>query len=169
MLHVGLGRLLVVAAIVSTIAGAAFAAEDLKAVFQTRYDALRSAIASRDESVIRAVLARDFVSIEVTGEIQTADQMIAGLMRLPPAAGRRVSTVVTSVAADGDRATVGQHYEMNTRRAGADGLQNDQRVADSTDIWTRASGVWLCLSTRTDELWVYSDGALEAHRVRPTA
>lgn len=149
-------------------APAVWSAADLKTVLQGRYAEMKKAMAAHDGKAIAALLAPDFVSIDVRGQSKTGDQMIAEVNALKPDPNKTSETTLTSVMQANDTATVEQRYDMKTLRAGTDGVQHPvEIVALSTDTWVNAGGAWLMRRTVTNEVSLYRDGQLAAHQQKP--
>ena len=56
---------------------------------------------------------------------------------------------------------------MKTVRPGPDGILHPvELVSLSTDIWVKPGPVWLIQKTVTDDMTLYRDGKLAAHRAR---
>jgi hypothetical protein len=140
---------------------------DLKATLEARYAAMKAAMAAHDDAAVSALLAPGFASVDVTGSVETADQMIAEVDTLQPDPNKTSTTMLTSVKQAGDTATVEQRYEMRTVRMGPDGASHKvDLVTLSTDTWVSQKGVWLLSKTVTDELTYSVDGNVTAHRAR---
>jgi hypothetical protein len=137
----------------------------LKAQLQSRYAAMKSAMAAHNKSAIAAILAPDFVSIDINGQSEGADQMIEEVSALKPDPNKTSTTTLESIAPSGNSVTVKQRYDMNTVKAGDDGAQHKvQLITRSTDQWIRVGGVWLLERTVTNEMSYYKDGRLITHR-----
>jgi hypothetical protein len=157
---------LIVACSVSPTCGV-FAQTNLKATLEARYAAMKAAMTTHDGSALSKLLAPDFASVDVSGNAQSADQMIAEVGALKPDPNKTSTTTLTTVSQVGDTATVEQRYEMHTIKAGPDGVSHKiDLVALSTDTWIHPKGVWLLSKTMTDELTYSVDGKIVARKSR---
>jgi predicted lipoprotein len=144
-------------------------AEDagLRTTLQSRYTAMKVAIATRDDKAVQALLAPDFLSIDASGQNENAGQMIQEVDSLPKDPTRTSTTTLLSVKLDGMVATVKQRYDMKKIKIATDGSKsNVELVTLSTDKWMNSNGTWLLQETVTDELNYYIDGQLSVHKVR---
>jgi len=135
----------------------------LKSELEGRYAALESAMAARDASAMRALLAPDFVSVDVDGSTQNADEMISQIDALPHA-GRPGGTRLLSVTANGDTVTVEQEFKSTTIGPGV-AQRAHTLIILSTDTWVKVNGSWVCQRTVTDEIDRYVNGTLISHVV----
>jgi len=94
--------------------------DTLQAALQSRYAAMKSAMAAHDGAAIAAILAPDFVSVDVSGKSESASQMITEVNGLKPDANKSSETTLISVTTETDVVTVKQRYDMKTVRATAD-------------------------------------------------
>lgn len=142
--------------------------DSLRVALQSRYADLKAAMAAHDGAAIAAILAPDFVSVDVSGKSEFASQMIAEVNGLKPDSNKSSETTLISVTPGTGVVTVKQRYDMKTVRAGADGTQhNVELIALSTNSWVKPAGVWLIERTVTNELSYIRDGLLVAHKVQP--
>jgi hypothetical protein len=147
-------------------AGMAQAEPDLKATLDARYAAMKAAMAAHDHAALSALLAPGFTSVDVTGAVETANNLIADVDALKPDPNRTSTTTLTAVKQDGDTAMVDQRYEMHTVRAGPNGAAHRvELVTLSRDMWLNQDGVWRLGRTVTKELTSSLDGKVVAHRV----
>jgi ketosteroid isomerase-like protein len=140
---------------------------DLRTVLEGRYAALKSAMAARDAKQIAALLSDDFVSLDVSGNKKTGDDMIRSVMALPLDPDKVSRTEILSVEADGSKAVVKQRYTMRTVKLAADGAKHAAELTTlSTDVWILKNGVWLLQQTATGQMDYMIDGQTIAHKVR---
>jgi hypothetical protein len=126
---------------------------------------LQSAMAAHDGPAIAAILAPEFVSVDVNGQSEIASQMIAEVNGLTPDPNKSSETTLTSVTPAANAVTVEQRYDMKTVRTAADGTQhNIELITLSTDTWIKPAGVWLIERTVTNEMSIFRDGQLVGHQ-----
>jgi ketosteroid isomerase-like protein len=148
--------------------GAGFADEPAKAVLQGRYAAMKMAMAAHDAAAIERMLAPGFVSIDVTGQPESGTQMIAEVIALKSDPNKSSETTLLSVVRTVSGVTVEQRYDMKTVKSDADGTPHDiELVALSTDTWVKSADIWLIERSVTNELSLFRDGQLVAHKQRP--
>ena len=141
----------------------------LRAALQARYAAMRASMGARDDKAVSALLASDFVSIDVSGQIENAAQMIKEIDALPKDPLKVSTTTILSVNPNGGVAIVEQRYDMKTVKTAADGSKrNVELITLSTDTWSNVGGSWLLQKTQTDQLDYYINGQQVAHKVKPT-
>jgi len=144
----------------------AWSQPDLKATLDARYAAMKAAMAAHDHAALSALLAPGFTSIDVSGNVETANNMIADVDALKPDPNKTSVTTLLSVKASGDKAMVDQRYEMHTVKAGANGAsQRIELVTLSADMWVNQDGGWRLGRTVTKELSYSVDGKVVAHKV----
>jgi len=139
-------------------------------VFEERYAAMKSAVASRDAKAIASLLTPDFTSESTSGKTESAAATVQELMKVPKDPDRISETKVLSVKVSGDTATVEQRFHMTTTKFGPDGTTPhpvDLRTA-STDTWVKVGKVWLWRKTVTNQLDYKVDGRVVFHQVHPT-
>jgi hypothetical protein len=128
---------------------------------------MKSAMAKRDAKEIAALLAPNFVSIDVAGKETTGDQMIESLKALPVNPNRVSTTTLLSIEPSGNKAVVKQRYNMRTVRAATDGAKQEVELTTlSTDVWILTRGAWVLQQTVTDQMDALVDGKPMVHRVR---
>jgi hypothetical protein len=80
------------------ICSAAWSADaTLKTALESRYAAMKKAMAAHDGPAIAAILAPDFMSVDVTGQSETAAQMIAEVNGLKPDPNKSSATTLISI------------------------------------------------------------------------
>ncbi len=70
---------------------------NFRAVLQSRYAAMKAAMAARDANAIASVLAPNFVSIDTSGNRENAAKMIAEVKALPQDPHKTGVTTLVSV------------------------------------------------------------------------
>jgi ketosteroid isomerase-like protein len=135
--------------------------------FQTLYANLKSAMANYDSNAISALLAPEFVSVDVDGNTTDADQMIEEISASPKDPNKKSETTVLSVKIESDIAHVEQKYHMTTTKLGSDGT-NQQRelTAVSMDDWKHIEQGWYLLRTETTAMDYLIDGKLVVHKTK---
>ena len=131
----------------------------LKATLTQRYIEMKVAMRARNEAAIKALLTPDFVSVEIDGTRQNADQIIAELKVHPFDPNRESRTDIASVYQDGNIAYVEQEFHGNT--IGVDKLGQVHKTeshATSHDEWVNNDGLWKSRLTQTLSLDFYVDG-----------
>jgi ketosteroid isomerase-like protein len=142
--------------------------DSLRPVFEGRYAAMKSAMAARDAKAISEILAPDFISEDASGQKESADTMIQGLLASPKDPLKVSDTKILSIKVKADSATVDQRYDMKTTKVGPDGNKRDvELVAVSTDTWQKSKDTWLLQTTVTNQMDYSVDGKLVAHKVHP--
>ena len=140
----------------------------VRATFQSRYAAMKTAMGGRDSKAIAALLAPGFVSIDSSGQSETASQMIQEVDGLPKDPLKVSTTTLLSIKVVGSSAVVDQRYDMKTVKTAADGSKvNTQLITFSADTWVNINGVWLLQKTVTNQLDYYRNGQLVVHKVNP--
>jgi hypothetical protein len=142
----------------------------LQATLQRRYAAMKVAMSAHDDEAMQALLAPDFVSIDVTGQSERAAQMIREVDSLPidPDKDYVSTTTILSLKPVGKTAIVTQRYDIKTHKLGADGInRTTELITVSTDTWVNVNGAWILQQTETDRLDFYINGQQVTHRVRP--
>ena len=143
-------------------------APTLKAELSARYADMKSAMASKDESAIRSLLARGFVSVDIGGKSEGAVAMIKEIMALPADPSRQSHTTIVSVRRAGDTAVVEQRYEMTKTAKTADGSDKSVELTTlSRDNWVNDKGVWRIARSVTERLDYSIDGVTAVHKVNP--
>lgn len=144
------------------------AQENLKAVLQARYSAMKAAMSAHDGPAIGALLAPDFKSVEISGASKTKTQMIAEVNGLKSDPDKISETTLVSVSPVANQVTVDQRYEMKTVRTGKDGVAHPVKLAvTSTDTWIKSGSVWLLEETVTKEMSFFMGDRLIFHKVKP--
>jgi hypothetical protein len=161
------------------LAAPAIAQDDAKALFQTRYDALRTAMQTRDEAALAAIYAPDFAMTDIRGETRPRGDMRGpgGRMGGPggrprpdgapprgsrpdgPRPERSITQIVLSASIAGPVATVEQQLVMSGKREGDDGAMHTMGMTTkTTDMWVQMDGVWRLKSSRQTAMTVERDG-----------
>ena len=162
-------RAVLLTCFVASLGAGACQAEDnkLRSILEGRYAAMKSAMANRDAKEVAALLAPDFVSVDVSGSEKGAGQMIESLKAAPADPDKVSNTTLLSVVSSAGKAVVKQRYEMKTVKAAADGAKHQIELTTlSTDVWVSANGTWLIQRTATDQMDYLVDGKPMVHKVR---
>jgi Domain of unknown function (DUF4440) len=147
--------------------GSQGADDKLRTIFEGRYAAMKSAMATRNAKEIATLLSPDFVSIDVSGNEKTGDQLIESLKALPVDPNRVSNTTLLSIESSGNKAVVKQRYNMKMVKAAADGAKQEIELTTlSTDVWLLTRGTWVLQQTVTDQMDALVDGKPMVHRVR---
>ncbi|MEP7131314.1 MAG: nuclear transport factor 2 family protein [Sphingomicrobium sp.] len=137
----------------------------LRDALDSRYAALQTAMSSKDEGAIRAVLADGFVSVGVRGNSEGAADVIKEVLALPANPTRHSKTTIVSVKGDDRSATVEQNSAMTQQTAGDDGVAHSVRVSTlSRDRWVNDHGTWRIARTATEKFDYAMDGVTVDHR-----
>jgi len=159
--------LLLCFSVILGIAAAQAADNKLRTVLEGRYAAMKSAMANRDAKEVAALLAPNFVSIDVSGNEKTGDQMIESVKALPVNLNRVSNTTLVSIESSGNKAVVKQRYDMKTVRVATDGAKQEVELTTlSTDVWILTHGTWFLQQTVTDQMDALVDGKSMVHKVR---
>lgn len=146
---------------------AARADDGVSAVLEGRYAAMKNCMAAHDARAIAALLAPDFISVDVNGQTEDGARMIQEVIALPTDPNKTSRTTLQSVQVSGDTAVVVQRYDMKTTKISPDGAsRNTELVTVSTDTWVKADQTWLIRRTVTEQLDYYVNGQPAAHKVR---
>jgi hypothetical protein len=149
----------------ASIAVPSVACADTTADLQSRYDAMKAAMAARDSSAIRALLTSDFTATDIIGETENAAQMIAGVQLLKPDPDKKTQTTLLSVTVNGDTAEVEQTYDITAQKTGANGqVYAVELKTQSHDTWKKIGASWLLSSTRTEHLDYSVNGKIIMHK-----
>ena len=148
--------------------GGSQAADDkLRTILEGRYAAMKSAMATRNAKEIATLLSPDFVSIDVSGNEKTADQMIESVKMLPVDPNRVSNTTLLSIESSENKAIVKQRYNMKTVKVAADGAKQEVELTTlSTDAWILTRGTWFMQRTATDQMDYFIDGKAMVHKAR---
>jgi ketosteroid isomerase-like protein len=154
---------------IAILGAGACQAEDnkLRSILEGRYAAMKSAMANRDAKQVAALLAPDFVSVDVSGSEKGAAQMVESLKAAPADPDKVSNTTLLSVESGGGKAVVKQRYDTKTVKAAPDGAKHQIELTTlSTDQWVSVSGTWLIQRTATDQMDYLVDGKPLIHKVR---
>lgn len=142
-------------------------AESIKSTLQGRYAEMKTAMAAHDDKALAALLAPDFVSVDVSGRAEGAAQMIQEVDALKPDPLKVSNTTLLSVETHDAVALVEQRYDMKTVKTAADGTKrNVELITLSNDTWSDASGTWLLQKSETEQLDFFVNGQRVAHQTR---
>jgi hypothetical protein len=138
--------------------------DKLRTALKARYADIKVAISNHDDAALETIFTPDFESIDVTGHVETAAQMIAEVNSLKPDPHKISITTIVSVMPEPNDVVVQQRYDMTTIKVAADGGSNKvELIALSTDTWIKPGKTWLCDKTVTDEISVLVNGQLAEH------
>jgi ketosteroid isomerase-like protein len=153
-------------AIFFTCAAAPCFADDSTRTFERIYAAFRQAMDKKDSKSIAEMLAPGFVSEDVSGKTQSADQLLSSLNATTKDPSTLSQTTVISADTKGDLTTVLQRYQATSNRLSADGQTKlTEIVAQSSDTWRRIDGAWRLQKTVTEQLDYRVSGKLVAHKI----
>lgn len=94
-------------------------------MLQSRYDLMKVAMAAHDEVAVAMLLAPNFVSEDVSANLQTASQMIKDVNNLKADPNKSSKTTLVSVeSVTRKRVMVVQRYDIKTVRADPDGSRH---------------------------------------------
>src|SRR5437870_1802713 len=79
-----------------TVSTAWSADDSLREALQSRYTAMKAAMAAHDGAAMAAILAPNFVSVDLSGHSETAFQMIAEVNGLKPDPNKSSTTTLVS-------------------------------------------------------------------------
>lgn len=137
----------------------ALAQEDPKALFQSRYDTFRSAMAAQDQAAVSAIMAPGYTMTDIQGEVRDASAVAAMMQRMPGAMGRDAKTTVLEAAVTGDTAAVKQQLSAKATRPGPDGNEMTMEFeVTSNDTWVKNGDAWQLKATVQKEVIVKRDG-----------
>lgn len=140
------------------IAGSAAAQEDPKAVFQGRYDAFRTAMATQDQAALGAIMAPGYTMTDIQGEVRDSSAVAAMMQRMPGAMSDAKTTVLEA-AVTGDTAAVKQQLSAKASRPGPDGKEMTMEFeVTSNDTWIKNGDAWQLKATVQKEIVVKRDG-----------
>lgn len=163
-------RFLLSLVLMFTAANAAFADDDaLKKTLEGRYEAMKIAMEAQDEKAILAVLAPDFISVDVALHTLDAVQLVKRVNALSKDPLRVTKTTILSVKSTNNEAVVEQRYLMHTTKTGEAGTVNSQvdLTTESTDTWKNTDGVWLLQKTVTKMMDLKINDKTVVHKVLP--
>lgn len=132
---------------------------DTKSEIEARYEQLRDAMDSREGARIKPLLAPDFVRTDLGNNVMSADELIAGLAKIPVDPDRKSETTLQSVTVDGNTAEVVQEQVASDTREGRDGKVHVFGTKSlSHDTWVQGDGGWLLKATQAQSTAITRDG-----------
>jgi|CXWL01.1.fsa_nt_gi ketosteroid isomerase-like protein len=142
-------------------------AEKPMSTFEKLYAEMKEAMNRRDTKAVAGLLAPEFVSEDVSGKIETAQQMLSELSALPPQDPNKQSqTTLLSVKVVGNVASVTQRYHMTTTKiALGGGTKLVELNAVSVDTWKQIQGSWLQARTVTQQMDYLVNGRSVVHKI----
>ena len=136
-----------------------------KHAFEKLYAELKAAMGQRDDKAILALLAPGFESEDVSGKVESAEQMLADLSNVPKDANRKSQTTLLTVNATAKVATVTQRYHMTKIKTVPGGKSTSSELtAVSTDTWQRIGGAWRMSHTVTRQMDYAVNGQTLVHK-----
>lgn len=149
------------------ISGACAQEDVTRSALESRYAAMKSAMAAKNGEAISAILAEDFVSVDISGKTGNASQVIQEVLALPFDPNKASKTTLTSIKTDADKAMVEQRYDMKTKKNDQNGNSHDvELITSSSDTWVSKKGVWLLQRTETKQMDYTIDGKTVVHKAR---
>jgi hypothetical protein len=125
----------------------------LRSTLESRYAAMKVAMAAKDEQAISSVLAPDFVSVDISGQTENVSQMIKDVVALPADPNKTSMTTLLAIKTEANKASVDQRYEMKTKKNGPDGAAHEiELITLSSDTWVNLKGAWLIQRTETRQM-----------------
>jgi hypothetical protein len=82
--------------------------DSLRSALESRYAAMKAAMAAHDSAAIAAIFAPDFASVDVSGQSKGASQVIADVTALKPDPNRSSETTLISIVPAAEAVTVEQ-------------------------------------------------------------
>jgi hypothetical protein len=141
------------------MASSAMAQEDPKAVFQGRYDTLRSAMAAQDQAAVGTILAPGYSMTDIQGEVRDAAGVATMMQRMPPGMGRDAKTTVLEATVSGDTAAIKQQLAAKMARPGPDGAEMTMELeVVSNDTWVKTGDAWQLKASVQKDLTVKRNG-----------
>ncbi|MDE2434685.1 MAG: nuclear transport factor 2 family protein [Sphingomonadales bacterium] len=145
----------------------AIAQDDVKAQFQARYTALRTAMEAHDTTTIGKIFAPGYQMTDLRGESHSGSELVERLSKMaarPANPSRHAETKVLSATVSGDSATVQQQLVAGGTRAGDDGKEHTmEMVSEATDTWTKAGVDWQLSRSVQTSMTVKRDGEVFFH------
>lgn len=143
-----------------------FAPDDLRVTLMGRYDAMKASMAAHDEPAVAAILAPDFTSIGIDGDIENAAQFIDGVSRIRPDPNRTSKTTLEAMERQGDTVVVQQRtvlierrYDVQATDVGPDRASHQiEFIGLFTDTWVKPQAVWLLQRSVLNETSYSFDG-----------
>lgn len=144
------------------LVGSVQAQEDPKAAFEVRYTEMRNAMVTKDRAATEKLLAPDYQSTDIRGDVHARAEVLDKLADLPPElANAKPETKVLAVKVTGDTAAVDSQMTMQMKRPDENGEEMTLDIAVvSADTWVNRSGTWLLQKSVQKELTVSKDGEI---------
>lgn len=141
------------------VAGAAQAQEDPKAVFESRYAELTTALFGADRSLAEGMLAPEYESTDIRGETYTRAQALERIGRRPDGMNFTPQTTVLKVKLNGTSASVDSQMAVKMQRPDENGEEMTLEITIvSADTWVQRGGVWLMQKSVQKEMSVARNG-----------
>lgn len=144
------------------LVGSVQAQEDPKAAFEARYTAMSTAMLAKDRVATEALLAADYESTDIRGEVHNRADVLDRLAQLPPEmANMKPETKVLTVKISGDTAAVDSQMNLQMKRPDENGEEMTLDIAVvSADTWVNRGGAWLLQKSVQKEMTVSKDGEI---------
>ncbi len=144
------------------LVGSVQAQEDPKAAFEARYTAMCTAMLAKDRAATEKLLATDYESTDIRGEVHNRAEVLNKLAELPPEmANMKPETKVLTVKVSGDTAAVDSQMNLQMKRPDENGEEMTLDIAVvSADTWVNRGGVWLLQKSVQKEMTVSKDGEI---------
>ena len=144
------------------LVGSVQAQEDPKAAFEARYTAMSTAMLAKDRAATETLLAPDYESTDIRGEVHNRAEVLNKLAELPPEmANMKPKTKVLTVKVSGDTAAVDSQMNLQMKRPDENGEEMTLDIAVvSADTWVNRGGVWLLQKSVQKEMTVSKDGEI---------
>ncbi len=132
---------------------------DTRSDIEARYEQLRAAMDSREADRIKPLLAGDFVRTDLGENKMSADELIAGLAKIPVDPDRTSKTTIQSVTVNGKTVEVVQQQVAIDKRQGRDGETHTFGTTSlSRDTWVQSDKGWLLKATDAQSTTITRDG-----------
>ena len=133
--------------------------------FEKLYAELKAAMNQRDDKAVLALLTPGFESEDVSGKVESVEQMLADLSNVPKDANKKSQTTLLTVDATAEVATVTQRYHMTTIKTVPGGKSTSSELtAVSTDTWQHIGGAWRMSRTVTRQMDYVVNGQTIVHK-----
>ncbi len=140
----------------------------VRGVLQDRYKTLHAAMVADDRRLLGAVLASDYVGIDVSGHHSDGKELLNDATAMPIDPHALVSTTISSVREDGGAAIVRVRLDIKSTEPNCGGInERVEYVTFSTDTWINANGTWLLQKSQIERLEYYVNGRQVADNVQP--
>lgn len=146
-------------AMIVAAAGVAKAQDDAKAAFEARYTELRTAMVARDAAKVGAVLAPDYQSTDIRGDVHSRSEVLERLGQMPGGSDAKPQTRVIAVSLNGESAAVDSEMTVQMKRPDDKGEEMTLDITvKADDTWVQRGGAWLLQKTVQKEMSVARNG-----------